>query len=100
MQPGLGPIGPQADYNARPAPMHYGDLFGADAGFATVYQAGSGYDLVYGVQEADVSTIASRTSAAAQMAAPTPAANWMQTAGAGVLILLAGAIFLEGRVLR
>lgn len=96
MNPTLGPL---ADYNARPAPMHYGDLFGADAGFATVYQASGGYDLVQGVQEANVGTIISRSSAVS-MANPTPAANWMQTAGAGALLLLGAAVFLEGRVLR
>lgn len=92
-------LGPAADYNARPAPLHYGDLFGADAGFSTVYQSGPGYDVINGVQEADVASI-SRRSSAASMAAPAPALNWMQTAGAGVLLLLAGAIYLEGRVLR
>jgi hypothetical protein len=92
-------LGPSADYNARPSPMHYGDVFGADAGFSTVYNTGAGYDVINGTQEADVATIASRSSAAS-MANPTPAANWMQTAGAGALLLLLGAIYLEGRVLR
>lgn len=96
----MGPsLGPLADYNARPAPMHYGDLFGADAGFSTVYQTGQGYDVINGTQDADVGSIASRSSAV-QMANPAPALNWMQTAGAGALLLVLAAVFLEGRILR
>jgi hypothetical protein len=94
-------LGPQAPYMARPAPMHYGDLFGADQGFSTVYQSGGGYDVVNGVTDADVDVIAGRavSKAGVQMNAPRPAANFFQTAGFGVL-LLAGLAYYIDRVSR
>jgi hypothetical protein len=93
-------LGPQAPYLARPAPIHYGDMFGADQGFSTVYQSGQGYDLVNGAwADADVAAIATRVSAAGvRLNAAPVAANWMQTAGAGVLILALAALYLNGQL--
>lgn len=89
-------IGPQAPYLARPAPAHYGDYFGADQGYATVWQVSGGYDLVNGVQDADVAAIATRSSmAGARLNAPPPAANFLQTSGAGLLLLFALAYWFE-----
>jgi hypothetical protein len=97
--PGYG-LGPSAPYLARPAPLHYGDMFGADQGFATVYQAGGGYDLINGAwADADVSAIATRVSmAGARLNAPAPAANWMQTAGAGIIVLAVVGLYLNGKL--
>jgi hypothetical protein len=93
-------LGPQAPYLARPAPVHYGDFFGADQGFSTVFQSLGGYDVLNGAwADADVAAIATRVSqAGARLNAPAPAENWMQTAGAGILLLAVLGLYLNGKL--
>ena len=79
---------PAAPYNAKPAPIHLGDW---DArGFSTVFMTSAGYDSLVGQS--------TPTPSAVQLDAPRPAINWVQTSGAGVLLLVALAFYLDGRV--
>lgn len=84
----------QADYLAKPRPLHWGDFQGD--GFSTIYQTGAGYARLQGGR-ADPTGAA--VGAAQPVSAPLPA-NWLQTAGAGALILVLVMLYLDGHLLR
>jgi hypothetical protein len=79
---------PDVTYNARPAPIHRGDWDAA--GPSTVELTSSGYAELRRQS-------AGQVAGQAKLAAPTTPATFIATSGAGVLLLLGIALYLDRR---
>lgn len=79
---------PDTAYLARPEPIHAGDL---DArGFSNVLLVSEGYRRWR--------ALSGGHPGQAELQAAPMAANWAQTAGAGALVLILVALWLDGRI--